>query len=132
MNRFKRAMSVIGGTLSLGIGLVGIVLPLLPTTPFFLLTLFLYTHGSERFRKWFVSTKLYEIHLKDYIDNRQMSVAVKTKILIFATITLSLGIYFMTILPLRILLGVILLLHYYGIIFKIDTTKNSNKDDLDD
>ncbi|MDR1939684.1 MAG: YbaN family protein [Clostridiales bacterium] len=39
------------GSLSLGLGVVGIVLPIIPTTPFFLLTLACYTKGSQKFER---------------------------------------------------------------------------------
>lgn len=42
------------GCISMVIGIIGIVLPILPTTPFFLLSAFLYAKGSEKFHKWFI------------------------------------------------------------------------------
>jgi len=61
-----------GGLVTLALGTVGIVLPVLPTAPFYLLTLFLFARSSERFHRWFVGSKLYERHLKEFAENRTM------------------------------------------------------------
>ena len=45
---------LVGGFLSLAAGIVGIVVPLLPTTPFLLLAAFCFARGSERLHNWLV------------------------------------------------------------------------------
>lgn len=47
-----RALWIAGGFLALGTGIVGIVLPLLPTTPFVLLAAFCFSRGSQRWEAW--------------------------------------------------------------------------------
>ncbi|MDR3318557.1 MAG: YbaN family protein [Clostridiales bacterium] len=51
------------GFISLGLGAVGIFFPILPTVPFFLVAAFCLVRGSEKFGKWFMSTRLYRRHL---------------------------------------------------------------------
>ena len=53
--------------LCLGIGAVGVILPILPTTPFLLVASFVLSRGSERFHKWFMGTKLYKNHLDSFV-----------------------------------------------------------------
>ena len=53
------------GTLSLALGILGIFLPLLPTTPFLLLTAALYFKSSPRLYNWLLNHK----HLGPYIRN---------------------------------------------------------------
>lgn len=71
------------GTLFLIIGSIGIVLPILPTTPFLLLTTYLYARGSKRFNDWFLKTKLYQRYLLAFLENRTMKKKEKWQLLIF-------------------------------------------------
>jgi uncharacterized membrane protein YbaN (DUF454 family) len=70
--KLKNTIYIILGFTFVGIGALGVILPVLPTTPFLLLASFFFTRGSERFNAWFVSTKLYKNHLADFIRNRSM------------------------------------------------------------
>ena len=52
------------------VGIIGIVLPILPTTPFFLLSAFLFAKGSEKFHKWFINTGLYKKYIVAAVHNK--------------------------------------------------------------
>ena len=77
--------------LSMGIGAVGVVLPVLPTTPFLLLASFCLAKGSERFHRWFTGTKLYKRHLESFVKNRSMTLKTKFSLLIPASCMLLLA-----------------------------------------
>ena len=86
-----RIMWLILGFLAMGIGAVGVILPVLPTTPFLLLASFCLARGSERFHRWFSVTKLYRRHLESFVRNRAMTLKTKFSLLIPASCMLILA-----------------------------------------
>lgn len=86
-----RIMWLILGFLAMGIGAVGVILPVLPTTPFLLLASFCLARGSERFHRWFTGTKLYRRHLESFVRNRAMTLKTKFSLLIPASCMLILA-----------------------------------------
>ena len=86
-----RIMWLILGFLAMGIGAVGVILPVLPTTPFLLLASFCLARGSERLHRWFTGTKLYRRHLESFVRNRAMTLKTKFSLLIPASCMLILA-----------------------------------------
>jgi hypothetical protein len=113
------------GFLFLGLGAVGVFLPVLPTTPFLLLASFFFSKGSDRFHRWFCGTKLYKEHLEEFINSRAMTLRAKIGILILATSMMTVSFIVMQNWIGR---GCILLLisfMYYYFIFRIKTVEKS-------
>ena len=79
------------GFLAMGLGAVGVVLPVLPTPPFLLLASFCLAKGSARFHRWFTGTKLYKKHLESFVENRTMTLKTKFSLLIPASCMLLLA-----------------------------------------
>lgn len=77
-----RILFIVLGFIFLGVGAVGIVVPILPTTPFLLLASFFFAKGSKRFHDWFLSTKLYKKYLESFVKSRAMTLKGKLTILI--------------------------------------------------
>ena len=88
----KRTVFIVLGCICLGLGCIGIALPILPTVPFFLATVFFFANSSQKLHDWFVSTKMYKKHLESYVQKRGM--LMKTKLSILFTVTLLMGIGF--------------------------------------
>lgn len=80
--------------LCLGVGCIGILLPILPTTPFLLVSLCLFAKGSERFHRWFMSTGIYKTYLEDFVVTRSMKRSVKIRVLTVVTLLLAFGFWF--------------------------------------
>ena len=61
---------IVFGFLCLGLGTIGIVLPILPTVPFYMATLFCFAKSSKKLHEWFVGTNLYKKHLDSFVQKR--------------------------------------------------------------
>jgi uncharacterized membrane protein YbaN (DUF454 family) len=110
------------GLLSVGLGAVGVVLPILPSTPFFLLALYCFARSSERLHNWFMSTSLYKKHLKSFAERKAMSIKTKLSILIPVTVVMGIGFYFMGAVPVgRVVLAIVWAAHIYYFIFRVKT-----------
>ncbi|MDR0515131.1 MAG: YbaN family protein [Coriobacteriaceae bacterium] len=107
------------------LGAVGVVVPVLPTTPFLLLASFFFAKSSKRFHTWFTSTKLYQRHLADFVKERAMPLMTKVKILCFASSMLVIAFILCNNLHARILIAAVILFKYYYFLFRIKTVKPS-------
>ena len=83
------------GVISFLIGLIGIILPIIPTTPFMLLTSFCLLKSSDKLNEKFIKTKFYEQHVKPFKENRGMTL--KTKLVILIPVGLMLLMMFIFI-----------------------------------
>lgn len=109
------------GFLSMGIGMIGVVLPVLPTTPFLLLASFCLAKGSERFHRWFTGTKLYKKHLEDFVTNRAMTLKTKFSLLIPASAMLVLAMIAMPNIYGRLFIVFLIIFKYVYFFTKIRT-----------
>ena len=80
--KIKRLLWIILGFIGLGIGAVGVVLPMLPAFPFLLLAAFSFGKSSERLHKWFIGTKLYKNNLESYVKGQGMTLYTKIKVMV--------------------------------------------------
>ena len=77
VSSFRKGIFVVAGTISLGLGALGVFLPILPTTPFLLLSAAFYYKGSERMHRWLLNNKLFGNYIKNYKEGR--GIALKAK-----------------------------------------------------
>lgn len=66
MRRVKKTLWIAAGLSALGLGIIGIALPLLPTTPFVLLAAFCFGQSSERLHDWLVNHKRFGPAIRDW------------------------------------------------------------------
>ncbi|MDD3189266.1 MAG: YbaN family protein [Fermentimonas sp.] len=84
-NRIVRTLFIIGGTLSLALAILGIIVPGLPTTPFALLSAFLYTKSSSRLYNWLMNSKVLGPRIRSYQKRNGVTKKGKIGIIIFMT-----------------------------------------------
>ncbi|MGL4345364.1 MAG: YbaN family protein [Cellulosilyticaceae bacterium] len=68
----KKSIYIVLGFLAFSLGVIGIILPVLPTTPFLLVASFCFVRGSESINKWFVNTTIYKKHLEAFLRDKCM------------------------------------------------------------
>lgn len=76
--RIRRWLLVAAGTLAVGVGLIGVVVPVLPTVPFLLVAAYCYARSSERFYRWLIGNRVFGHHLDRYVRGEGISWKVKT------------------------------------------------------
>ena len=109
------------GLFCTGLGAIGVILPILPTTPFLLLATFFFVKGSQRFHNWFVETKLYKNHLNDFIQNKEMTMRKKVVTLTFASSMLLIAFFSMINVYGRASIIAVMIFKYYYFFFRIKT-----------
>lgn len=75
-NPFK-ILWMITGFICLCLGTIGVILPILPTVPFYMATAFCFAKSSERLHGWFVSTGMYQKHLASFVERKAMTMKTK-------------------------------------------------------
>ena len=112
------------GAISFVLGTAGIVIPLLPTVPFYMLTLFCLARGSERFHKMFLESSLYQKTVGAYERDKALTLRTKLSILLSVTIIMAIGAYFSQDMPIAlIVMGLVWIGHVIALAFIVKTKK---------
>lgn len=127
MNKAKKYFYIILGFLVLGIGLIGVILPILPTTPFLLVTSFCFAKGSERFHTWFTNSNIYKKHLESFVKERAMTLKQKVVLLSFVNFMLAFPLILVDVLHMRITIILLIIIKLYYFIFKVRTISPEEK-----
>ncbi len=91
MSRLSRTFLIFSGHIFVGLGIIGAILPLMPTTVFLLLAATCYAHSSPRFYHWLLHNRYFGRLIKDYKENRgtPLSVKITSIFVLWVTITIS-------------------------------------------
>jgi uncharacterized membrane protein YbaN (DUF454 family) len=128
-DKLKRRLLVIAGTISLGVGVIGILVPVLPTTPFLLLAAICYMRGSQRLYNALLYNRFIGSYVSNYLEGRGMSLKMKiwTLSLLWIAIVLTATLATDSLL-IRIILAVVLI----GVTIHILIVKTIKKVSLSD
>ena len=118
-SKILRFLLIIAGFISLGLGCVGIVLPILPTAPFLLLTSFCFVKSSVKFNKWFLNTKLYKKYLENFQKNKVMTVKGELFLLLGVSTMLLTSMYFINNKVMTIVFTCLIFFKYLYFVIKI-------------
>jgi len=104
-SNLSRWVLIIIGSFFTGLGILGIFLPLLPTTPFLLLAAACYIRSSERFYNWLMNNKWLGNYIKNYLEGK--GVSLKSKVLSISLLWITIGysvVFVVNIFPIRVIL----------------------------
>ena len=105
MARLKKIAFIICGSIAIGLGILGILLPLLPTTPFLLLGAACYLRSSNKLYQWLINNKWLGSYIKNYYEGN--GITLKTKIVSISLLWMSISytaLFLIEILLVKILL----------------------------
>lgn len=119
------------------LGCIGIIIPVLPTTPFILLSAFLFAKSSPRLHAWVQSTKVYKTYVTPFKDAGGLPLSTKLRILFLSYAVMGLSAYFVQKWFVWLVLGLVALFLIYLMFIRIPTISRQEillrrqKQDLD-
>ena len=84
-----KILLIAAGTFFIGIAIIGIFIPVLPTTPFLLISAALYSRSSKKFYGWLINNKIFGRYIKNYREGKGISL--KLKIITIALLWITIG-----------------------------------------
>ena len=120
----KKILYMILGCVGVGLGAVGVVVPMLPVFPFLMMAAFFFARSSEKLDRWFKSTGLYKDNLEDFVAGRGMTKKAKVRIMFTVTLLMSVGFIMMGLKGIVtgcIVLGCVWAFHIIYFLFGIKT-----------
>ena len=106
MNSAKKALLVAAGSVSLALAVLGLFLPLLPTTPFLLLASACYVRSSERLHGWLMGNRLLGGYIRNFKERRGIPLRAKVTTVVLLWLPLLYSVYRLDLFWLELLLVV--------------------------
>ena len=126
MVNIKKIIYMTIGMIAFLLGAIGVILPVLPTTPFLLLASFCFVRGSKKFDIWFKNTKIYKKHLESFVEEKAMTLKQKVTLVLFADFMMLIPFIMVDNMYMRITLISVALFKLYYFTFKIKTIKSES------
>ena len=122
MNRAKKALLVAAGSLCIVLAVLGVFLPLLPTTPFLLLASACYVRSSERLHGWLMGNRLLGGYIRNFRERRGIPLRGRVVTVVLLWLPLLYSVYRLDLLWLELLL-VLMGLVWSVLVFRMKTLK---------
>ena len=119
-NQLLKWILITAGTIFVGIGIIGIFIPILPTTPFLLLAAACYARSSTRFYNWLINNKLIGAYIKNYREGRGVPLKVKVFTIFLLWVTILFSVFFILLIS---WIKIILIIIAIGVTIHILTIK---------
>jgi uncharacterized protein len=126
IKKFSKIVLIVTGWLCVVLGVIGIVLPILPTTPFMLLAAACFAKSSPRFHGWLLNNKVFGSIIKNWQTERYIEKKTKIRALLLVAFTFMVSILMVGILKLQIMLLCFWLICSF-FIARLSTTPRSQK-----
>lgn len=108
---------ILTGSIALLLGIVGIFIPGLPTTPFLLISAWAFSRGSEQLHRWLIHHKVLGKYINEYLNNKGLTKTTKIISISLMAVMISLSVlFFITVLYMKVIviaagiIGVIVIL----------------------
>lgn len=124
----RKLLLIVAGWMSLIMAVAGMLLPILPHTPFILLAAWCFARSSKRFSDWLVYRSLFGSHLQSWQKYRALQVNTKPKIIVMTVLSFSLSLWLVSINWVRILLLIIFVMLIYFLI-RLPVVDSSQEND---
>ncbi len=122
-NKLLRVVLIIAGTLFVGLGVLGIILPILPTTPFLLLAAACYARSSDKFYNWLLNNKWFGRYIKNYRDGK--GIPIKTVVLSISLLWITI-IFSVVFIVHNVFIRVILIIMAVGVTIHISSIRTKS------
>lgn len=106
-NKFLKYILILAGSLSLALGIIGIILPVMPTTVFLLISAACYAKSSDKFYNWLMNNRYFGKLIRNYREKRGVPIKAKRNSIIFLWITIGISVFLINLLWVQILLIII-------------------------
>ena len=115
-----KVLFLILGVLSFILGAIGVILPILPTTPFLLLSAFLFARSSEKFHERLLKTKLYQKYINEMVIERKTTRKKRNQSLFTVTFIFLLAIVITPVWIGKVCLIIVMSIHHFIMIKKVE------------